>query len=213
MTHPIDMIDARLLHIAAPETPATVLAQWADPMKRACLKFGIDTVREVASFVSQAAHESGGFTRLEENLNYSTNRLCEVWPKRFTPSLAAECAYKPEKIANIVYADRMGNGPPQSGDGSRYRGRGIFQLTGKRNYAACALALQTDLRVMPEFLLTPDGAALSAAWFFHENGLDALAATPGVEDETRRLNGGVIGLNDRKARFDRVVAEMLARGA
>jgi putative chitinase len=112
-------------------------------------------------FIAQAAHESGGFTRLEEDLNYSTKRLCEVWPKRFTPSLAAECAYKPEKIANIVYADRMGNGPPQSGDGSATAAAACFQLTGKRNYAACALALQTDLRMMPEYLATPDGAAMS----------------------------------------------------
>lgn len=213
MPHPIDMIDARLLHIAAPETPAVELARWADPLKKACLRFGIDTVREVASFIAQAAHESGGFTRIEENLNYSARRLCEVWPKRFTPALAAQCERSPEKIANLVYADRMGNGPPQSGDGSRYRGRGLFQLTGKRNYADCAFGLQMDLRDLPAYLTTVEGAAMSAAWFFHEYGLDKLAATPGVEDETRRLNGGILGLNDRRARFDRVIAEMLGRGA
>jgi putative chitinase len=207
------MIDARLLHIAAPETPAVELAQWADPLKKACLRFGIDTVREVACFIAQAAQESAGFCRLDENLNYSAERLQAVWPKRFTPTLAFACARNPERIANVVYADRMGNGPPESGDGWRYRGAGLFQLTGKNNQAACAKALGIPLDQFPDYLRTLEGAAMSAAWFFHENGLEALAATPGVEDETRKINGGLIGLNDRKARFDRVVAELLGRGA
>lgn len=213
MLHVIDLIDAQLLNAAAPEQSPGNLACWVQPIKAACQRFGIDTVREIACFLSQAAHESAGFTRLSENLNYSANRLREVWPKRFTPALAAQCARNPQKIANIVYANRMGNGPPESGDGWRYRGAGLFQVTGKRNQAACAEALGIPLAALPDHLRTPDGAAMSAAWFFHDNGLDALAETPGVDDETLRLNGGRIGLPDRKRRFDTVVRELLRRAA
>lgn len=213
MPDSVDRIDAPLLALAAPEQSPSQLAHWVAPLKAACRRFGIDTVREIACFLAQGAHESGGFRLLEENLNYRAARLCQVWPKRFTPALAAQCAGRPEQIANWVYADRMGNGPPESGDGWRFRGAGVFQLTGRRNHAACAEDLGVPLAEFPAFLRTDEGAALSAAWFFAENGLDALAATPGVEDETRRINGGVHGLADRKARFDRVVAELLRRGA
>lgn len=209
----IDLIDAALLSAAAPEQPPSQLAKWVQPIKAACQRWGIDTVREVAAFLGQGAHESGGFRYMTENLNYRAERLREVWPKRFTPALAMDCAGNAEKIANIVYANRMGNGPPESGDGWRYRGAGLFQLTGLFNQKACAVALGMTLDGFGDYLRTPEGAALSAGWFFHEHGLDALAATPGVEDETRRLNGGVLGLPDRKKRFDAVVRELLRRAA
>lgn len=209
----IDQIDASLLNAAAPEQSPSQLARWVQPVKSACQRWGIDTVREVAAYLGQGAHESGGFKNLSENLNYRADRLCDVWPKRFTPSLAAQCAHNPEKIANIVYANRMGNGPPESGDGWRYRGAGLWQVTGLNNQKGCALAMGMGLDGFGDWLRTPEGAAMSAGWFFHENGLDALAATPGVEDETRRINGGVLGLPDRKKRFDAVVRELLRRTA
>jgi putative chitinase len=221
--HIIDLIDAQLLKKAAPETPITELAMWAQPLKDACRWGEIDTVREVACFLGQGAHESQGFTRLTENLNYSAQRMAEVWPRRFAVNrharplrpngLALSLDRKPELIANIVYANRMGNGAPATGDGWRYRGAGIWQLTGANNHKACAAALGLPLEGFGDYLRSRQGAAMSAAWFFRENDLDALAATPGVEDETRRINGGVHGLQDRKARFDAVVAELLRRGA
>lgn len=209
----IDLIDASLINAAAPEQSPSQLAQWVRPVKVACQRFGIDTVREIAAYLGQGAHESGGLRYMAENLNYRASRLCEVWPKRFNATLAAQCAGNPEMIANIVYANRMGNGPPSSGDGWRFRGAGLFQLTGRFNHTRCAGDLGMSLDGFGDYLRTPDGAAMSAAWFFHENGLDALAATPGIEDETRRLNGGVLGLADRKKRFDAVVRELLRRAA
>ena len=215
----IDMIDAQLLRVAAPETPAQMLFQFADPLKLACHQFEIDTVREIACLLAQGAHESGGFQRLDENLNYSAQRLAQVWPKRFAASpdvpnqLALAIARQPERIANIVYANRMGNGPPESGDGWRFRGGGIFQLTGRWNQSQCAADLGVPLVQFPTFLRTPRGAALSAGWYFHHNDLDRLAATPGTEDETQAINGGLIGQPDRKHRFDAVVAELIRRGA
>jgi putative chitinase len=221
--HVIDLIDAQLLKIAAPENNVAVLATWADPIKVGCRQFGIDTVREIAALLAQAAHESCGFTRLSENLNYSAQRLAEVWPGRFAEApwqpvkrpnaLARRLDHNAEAIANTVYANRMGNGPPESGDGWRHRGFGPFQLTGKRNQAAFGAAVGIALEAVPDFLRTINGGALSMCWFFKVNGLDDLAATPGVADETRAVNGGLVGLEDRKRRFDAVVQELLRKGA
>jgi putative chitinase len=215
VTHPIDMIDAQLLKVACPENSIHMLAGWADPIKLGCRRFGIDTVREIAALLAQAGHESAGFTRLSENLNYTNaQRLCQVWPKRF-PNAVAAAPYvrNPEKLANFVYANRMGNGPPETGDGWRHRGFGPFQLTGASNQQAFADAVGMDLAAIPEYLRTTGGGAMSMCWFFKVNGLEQLAATPGCEDETRRVNGGTHGLADRTKRFNAVVGEMLRRGA
>lgn len=219
--HPIDLIDAQLLKIAAPEAPISYLAGWADPIKLGCQKFGIDTVREIAALLAQAAHESQGFQRLSENLNYSSaDRIKAIFGQgkagraRF-PTLASCAPYvrNPEGLANYVYANRMGNGPPASGDGWRHRGGGIFQLTGKTNQTNFGNSIGIPLSAVPDYVRTQNGAAMSACWFFKINGLEDLAATPGVADETEAINGGEIGLADRKKRFDAVVAEMLRRGA
>jgi putative chitinase len=216
------MIDAGLLKVACPESPATLLAQWADPIKKGCVRFGIDKVREIAALLAQAGHECAGFQRLEENLNYSAQRMAEVWPKRFAVprskpprpnALALALHRRPVDIANHTYANRMGNGPPESGDGWRFRGYGPFQLTGRNNHQAFADAMGIEIDVVPDFIRTLEGAALSACWFFKVNGLEDLAMTPGVADETKRINGGLHGLPDRKKRFDAVVKEMLRRGA
>ena len=211
---PIDLIDAGLLLEAAPETSPAELSVWVEPIRAACRRWNIETVREVAAFIAQAAHESAGFTRLEENLNYRAKRLMEVWPKRF-PTLAVANRYagKPEALANYVYANRLGNGPESSGDGWRFRGAGLFQLTGRANHARCAAALGVPLNQFPAYLRTPMGAAMSAGWFFYDNDLHRLANTPDVEDETRRINGGVHGLADRRTRFNKVVNYLLKRGA
>jgi putative chitinase len=209
---PVAMIDATLLKIACPENELVELALWVEPIKAACMRWGIDTMREVAAFLAQAGHESSGLTRLSENLNYRAERLCQVWPKRF-PSVGFAQSYagNPEKLANYVYASRLGNGPPESGDGFRFRGYGPFQLTGRNNHTAFAAAIGMPLEQATSYIRTREGAAMSAAWFWHENGLDRLAATAGVEDETQAINGGQIGLADRRARFDAVIAEMLRR--
>ena len=209
----IDLLDTSLLKVAAPTNKE--LDAWVAPLKAGCLKFGIDTVRELACLLSQAAHESADFTHLVENLNYNAGRLMQVWPKRFpTNAIAEACAHNPEKIANVVYANRMGNGDVASGDGWIYRGGGLFQLTGHDNYAAFARSVNLAPMAAADWVRnTKEGAAMSAAWFFHDRGLDALAATPGIDDETRAINGGLLGLADRKAKFDAVVAELVKRGA
>lgn len=215
MTAAIDLIDTALLRAACPETPPGVLAQWVEPFKAGCRRFGIDRAREVAALLAQAGHESSGFLRMEEGLYYKApERLCAVWPKRF-PTVASAVPYvrNPEKLANYVYANRMGNGPPESGDGWKRRGYGPFQLTGTNNHQAFADAVGLDLEDVPAYIRTPEGGALSACWFFKVNGLENLAMTPGVDDETRAINGGTVGLADRKARFDRVLAELTRRGA
>lgn len=211
---PIDLIDVDLLGEACPGAFDLELKKWVGPIKAACERWDIESVREVAAFIAQAAHESGSFRTLSENLNYSASRLRQVWPRRF-PTMAEAEAYarNPEALANKVYANRMGNGPPSSGDGWRFRGAGLFQLTGRSNHTRCAEALGEPLDGFGDYLRTPMGAAMSAGWFFYDNDLHRLANTPGVEDETRRINGGIHGLADRRERFNALVAKMLERGA
>lgn len=221
MPHVIDLIDAQLLKIAAPENNIQALAAWADPIKLGCRRFGIDTVREIAALLAQAGHESCGFTRLSEGLNYTTpERIKAVFGqgkagRRRFPTLDSCRPYvrNPEKLANYVYANRMGNGPPESGDGWRFRGFGPFQLTGRNNHTAFANAMGMPVEQVPDYIRTTNGGAMSMCWFFKTNGLEDEAATAGVDDETRVINGGVHGLPDRKRRFDAVVAELLRRGA
>lgn len=220
--HVIDAIDAQLLKIACPENSIAVLAGWADPIKLGCQRFLIDTPREIACLLAQAGHESDGLTRLSENLNYSAQRLAEVWPGRYavdphaavkTPNvLALNIARNPQAIANHTYGGRMGNGPPESGDGWRFRGFGPFQLTGRANQAAFGAAVSVPVDQVPDYLRSSAGGALSMCWFFKAHHLDDLAATPGCADETRAVNGGTIGLADRTRRFDAVLAELKRRG-
>jgi putative chitinase len=166
-------------------------------------KFGINTPIKLAHFLAQCGHESGGFKVTSENLNYSAEGLKTTFKKYFpTVQAATPFAKNPEKIANKVYANRMGNGNEASGEGYKFRGRGFIQLTGKDNYKAFGAAIGIDLISNPDLVAT-NYALLSAAWFFHKNSLrkciDASAAS--VLAVTKSVNGGTIGLEDRKKHF------------
>jgi putative chitinase len=184
-------------------TPAKA-EEWIDAINTTFETFGIETPEQQASFLGQTSHESAGFTALTENLRYSAETLCKVWPKRF-PTLEAAQPYNrnPEAIANHVYANRMGNGDEDSGDGWKYRGRGLIQLTGHDNYRACGEALNVDLLDDPDLVSTPMYAALSAGWFWSTHHLNNIAED--IVAVTKKINGGTIGLDDRVARTQAVL--------
>lgn len=172
-------------------------AQWFDALNEILPDYEIDTVKRVAAFVAQCAHESAEFTALQENLNYRAESLSKIWPKKFPAAIAAQYARRPEAIANRAYADRMGNGPEASGDGWRYRGRGLIQLTGRANYQQFADSIGAKIEQIPEYLETFQGAVQSACWFWETNNLNALADAGDIRMLTKRINGGFIGLDDR----------------
>jgi len=163
-------------------------------------KYGISSPLRLAHFLAQTAHESGGFRLIEENLNYSADGLNKIFPKYFVKAGRDAQAYhrQPEKIANVVYASRMGNGDATSGEGYKFRGRGLIQLTGKSNYNGFATDSGITIDEAVAYLSTPEGAVESAAWFWNKNGLNALADKDDVTAVTKRINGGTIGLDDRK---------------
>lgn len=207
----IDLVTVAVLRAACPERTGAQLAPWVDPIKAACRKFEINTIRRIAAFIAQMAHESGLIPGREENLNYSAKRLVEVWPKRF-PTLAAAQPYanNPQALANKVYANRMGNGGEASGDGWANRGAGPGQLTGADNWRGFATAMGMSLAEAHAYGRTIEGGVMSFAWFWEENDINRLADTPGVSDESKAINGGEHGLEDRKRRFDAAVQALLA---
>ncbi len=178
---------------------------YLDPLNDAMAKFGIDNAHETASFLAQIAHESGQLSRVVENLNYSAEGLLKTWPKRFTPELAQRVARQPERIANIVYANRCGNGGPETGDGYRYRGHGLIQVTFKDNHRACGEALGLNLLIEPERLREPEYAAASAGWYWQAHKLNQYAEDDDVRDETHIINGGEAGLAQRQAFFNQAI--------
>ena len=156
--------------------------------------------------MAQTAHESGEYRAIKENLNYRAASLRKVFPKYFpTDELANAYAQKPEKIANRVYANRMGNGPEESGDGYRYCGRGLIQLTGKSNYQAFADSIEITPEEVSEFLATFEGAVQSACWFWEANNLNQWADKGDIVMLTKRINGGTIGLEDRIKHYNHVL--------
>lgn len=164
--------------------------------------YKINTPLRQAAFIAQCAHESREFTVTEENLNYSAERLIKVFPKYFKSlEQATLYARNPRAIASYIYANRMGNGPESSGDGYRYRGRGYIQLTGHDNYMAYAAASATDALNNPGVVSDFEGAALSAGWFWSKNGLNQLADKEDMMTITRRINGGLNGLQERMAYY------------
>jgi len=182
--------------------PDSVIAMLPDTMT----KFELNTPTRLAHFLAQSGHESGGFKALNENLNYGAKGLRGIFGKYFpTDAKALEYERKPEKIANLVYGGRMGNGPEASGEGYKFRGRGYIQLTGKDNYTAFTKAIGDDCIGNPDLVATKYPLA-SAAWFFHKNGLhkiaDEGATTEVVTKITKRVNGGTIGLEDRIKHFN-----------
>ena len=180
-------------------------AKWFEPLTNTFFKFEIDTPKRQAAFIGQCGHESNNFRTLEENLHYSANALMRVWPSRFPDNDVAEkYANKPEKIANKVYAGRMGN--IEDGDGWKYHGRGLIQLTGKDNYSRCGEALDIDLVNNPDLLLEPEFAAASAGWFWRKHGLNQLSDLGDWIAITKRINGGIHGIDDRVARTNKALA-------
>lgn len=175
--------------------------QWHNALSQLLPDYEINTPQRVAAFIAQCSHESAGFTALRENLNYRWQSLRKIFPKYFpTDELAQEYANKPNKqeaIANRVYANRMGNGPESSGDGWRFCGRGLIQLTGRDNYSWFAASLGIPVEEASDYLQTFEGAAQSACWFWETNGLNRWADAGDILTLTKKINGGTIGLDDR----------------
>jgi len=177
--------------------------QWYHALSEILPEYGINTPERVAAFIAQCAHESGGFKFLKENLNYKAESLLKVFPKYFkTLDEARAYEKKPEKIANRIYGNRMGNGDESSGDGFRYCGRGLIQLTGKENYSWFAASLEIPVEEASEYLETFEGAVQSACWFWEENKLNQWADKKDILTLTKRINGGTIGLDDRIKHFN-----------
>jgi putative chitinase len=179
---------------------------WYDALSVLLPDYEINTPQRIAAFIAQCAHESGGFTALKENLNYKAATLRKIFPKYFpTDEIANRYASMPNKqeaIANKVYANRMGNGPEESGDGFRYCGRGLIQLTGKQNYSWFAASLNISVEEASEYLQTFEGAAQSACWFWETNNLNQWADAGDIVTLTKRINGGTIGLDDRIKHYE-----------
>ena len=173
--------------------------KWLDPLNETFEKYEINTPKRQACFIGQCMHESGGFKILQENLNYSAAALMRTWPSRFPDMDTAEkYEHNPQKIASKVYAGRMGNTTPE--EAGKYIGRGLIQLTGKDNYKTASDALNEDLLANPQLVEEPRYAALTAGWFWNKKGLNALVDD--IETMTKRINGGTIGLDDRKAKIN-----------
>jgi putative chitinase len=176
---------------------------WYRALEQLLPDYDINTPHRVAHFVAQCAHESNNFLFIQENLNYKAVSLRKTFPKYFpTDELAAQYALKPERIANRVYASRMGNGDEASGDGFRYCGRGLIQLTGRDNYAFFAGSLDIPVEEAAEYLQTFEGAVQSACWFWETNNLNQWADRDDILTLTKRINGGTIGLEDRKKHYE-----------
>jgi putative chitinase len=190
---------------------------WVKALAPAMEKYAINNPARIASFLAQTGHESSQFNRLVEGLNYKTAlRLTNVWPKRFPDEASAQpYVSNEEKLANLVYAKRLGNGDSNSGDGYKFRGRGIIQITGRSNYADAGKALGLNLINQPDLLLQKPNAAMSAAWFWSSRGLNALADDHtddnNLEDFTeiiKRINGGSVGLSERLALLNLIEAQL-----
>ena len=174
------------------------IEEWYAALTQVLPDYDINTPRRIAAFVAQCAHESGNFRVLKENLNYKAASLMRVWPRYF-PSMevANQYAHNQEAIANRAYANRMGNGDEASGDGWRYCGRGLLQITGRDNYQAFADSVEMPVEEAPAFLATFEGAAQGAAWFWEANNLNVYADQDDITTMTKRINGGTLGLHER----------------
>lgn len=192
-------------------------ALYVAPLQIAAKRYGIDTPARVACWLGQLSHESGRFTTVVENLYYSADRLARVWPARYADGVggpnatAQRIAKHPQDIANLTYADRLGNGSAGSGDGWRYRGRGLIQITGRTNYSGCGDALGLDLLARPDLLEQPLYAALSAGWYWHQAGLNKAADRLDIASITRSINGGAHGLLERIELTNKALAALGGR--
>ncbi len=179
------------------------VSYWYAALQQLLPQYEINTSERIAAFLAQCAHESGGFVFIKENLNYRWQSLRKVFPKYFpTDALAQQYEKQPEKIANRVYANRMGNGPEESGDGYKFCGRGLIQVTGRENYSWFAASLHISPEEASEYMETFEGAAQSACWFWESNNLNQWADKRDILTLTKRINGGTIGLEDRKKHYE-----------
>jgi putative chitinase len=186
------------LRSVAPHLSDDERAGWITVLMQPMRQAGITTPRCAAAFLGQCAVESAGFQSLEEDLGYTAVRLCQVWPTRFPNSeAAAACALQPEILANRVYSNRMGNGNEASGDGWRFRGRGLIQISGRTAYTHFAQAMTLTLDQAIEHAATQAGAVDSAIWFWSANQLNVLANSWSVDSITRKINGGMTGAAER----------------
>ena len=197
------MITLDLLQTLCPSTKKTVLSSYIEPLNTVCDYYDMfDNVKRVSAFLAQVSHESGGFNFIKENLNYSVTGLRKTFSKYFpNDETAANYARQPEKIANRVYANRMGNGNELSGDGFKFRGRGLIQITGRNNYTKLAESLSMSIDDTVAYLETPNGATSSAGWFWDSNKLNQYCDQSDFITLTKRINGGTIGLEDRKHQY------------
>ena len=195
-----DFTEQQLAQII-PGNPYT--SHWYSALVQCLPDYDITSPQRVAAFLAQCAHESGGFRAIKENLNYRAETLRKVFPKYFTTdALAQQYAHKQEAIANKVYANRMGNGSEESGDGFRYCGRGLIQLTGKQNYQNFADSIETPVEDVPAFLATFEGSVQSACWYFETNNLNRFSDAGDIRGLTKAINGGIIGLADRIKHYE-----------
>ncbi|MBI1243756.1 MAG: glycoside hydrolase family 19 protein [Alphaproteobacteria bacterium] len=207
-----EFVDAVDRALAATGGDPAERARFVGPLAVAAKRFAVVTRLRLAHFVAQLSHESGGFGRLEENLNYSAGRLCAVFPNRFgTPAMAERYAGRPEDLANLVYSGVNGNAGIASGDGWKYRGRGLIQLTGRVNYRAAGRALEQPLEDEPDRVTEPWTASLVAGWYWQVRGinLDADRGAGGVEAVTRAINGKYLkGLDERAVLFNKAISAL-----
>ena len=203
-------VTLELLQKICPNTKASVLSRYVDPLNKVGEAFDLfQNNKRMAAFLAQVAHESGEFNFIQENLNYSAQSLYITFKKYFqSVDAALPYAHKPEKIANKVYANRMGNGDEASGDGYAYCGRGLIQITGRQNYTKFAIAVDMTRDEVVNYMKTPEGALASAVWYWETNKLNAYADNDDFTGLTRRINGGIIGLEDRKRGYDLALAAL-----
>ena len=198
------MVTLDLLTHMCPQTNSSILEGYLEPLNTVAEYYDMNVnPARLAGFLAQTAHESGGYTTIKENLNYSAKGLMGTFKKYFpSEDIANQYAKKPESIANRVYANRMSNGDESSGDGYRFCGRGLIQLTGRANYTKFANDLGMSLEETVAYLETPNGAVSSAGWFWDNNKLNQYCDSGDFVTLTKRINGGTIGLEDRKHHFD-----------
>ncbi len=198
------MITVEILKQLCPKTKETVLKKYALSLHETAEYYDMyDNKKRAAAFIAQIAHESGGFNFVKENLNYSAKGLMGTFKKYFpNEALAKQYERQPEKIANRVYANRMSNGDEASGDGYKFCGRGLIQLTGRANYTKFAQDLGISLDETVKYLETPEGAVSSAGWFWDQNNLNSYCDKDDFIGLTKRINGGTIGLEDRKHHYE-----------
>jgi putative chitinase len=207
-------LDIDKIAAAFPEAKRANLEKYLPHLEATMATYEIDDDdEEIASFLAQCMHESSMFSRIEENLNYRAERLLAVFPRYFRDLEHAKLyAHNPEKLASYVYANRMGNGPASTGDGWKFRGRGLIQLTGKWNYEKCGEGIGMFLTETPDYLLTPEGAAQSAGWFWNQNKLEEPGSEGEIDEVSRIVNAGpsgslqsVHGLKERRDLYERLL--------